>query len=159
MHRPRLRWHERRDNRTIESVQYLHGVPFVRDLAFTPSTSCSLFNNSGIAIAECSHLSFQQGVCTGDITFAWLNGKQAFEVIQPRDFPKAASVYDVAAFIQRKLAASILGPTMRSIWARAGFHGEERLGVYARTGLSGNSSLERVGPLSSTRRPFPFPGS
>jgi len=75
---------ERRETRTVESVQVLNGVPFVRDLGFGQGSQCQFGYLPGTnrAMAECSHLSFQQGTCTGDITFAWQVGKQAFEVFE-----------------------------------------------------------------------------
>ena len=70
------------ETRTVQSVQALPGVTFARDLEFTEATSCQLDNVAGRATAECSNLAFQQATCTEKITFAWLNGKQAFEVVE-----------------------------------------------------------------------------
>lgn len=73
---------EKRETRTIRTVQILGGVPFARDLAFTGSTFCQLGNASGRALINCGGLNFAQGTCNGDITFGWQNGKQTFEVVE-----------------------------------------------------------------------------
>jgi hypothetical protein len=41
-----------------------------------------LGNVNGVAVFDCFDLSFQQGVCNRNITFAWNVGKQAFEVVE-----------------------------------------------------------------------------
>lgn len=63
------------------TVQY-EPRTFVTGLGFTTATRCELFVQNARAFAECSGLSFQQGTCTGDITFGWQNGKQSFEVVE-----------------------------------------------------------------------------
>jgi trypsin len=73
---------EVRETRTVKSIQVLNGRPLVTGLGFTAATRCQLFMQSGRAFAECSGLSFQQGTCSGDITFGWQNGKQSFEVVE-----------------------------------------------------------------------------
>lgn len=72
---------ERRETRSVQTVQILNGVPFTSNLGFTNNTQCELIDFNGRAGFECSGLSFQQGTCNGKITFAWLNGKQAVEVV------------------------------------------------------------------------------
>jgi len=72
---------ERRETRTIRSVQILGGVPFVGGLAFAQSSFCELFNQGGRGLFTCAGLVFPQGTCNGDVTFAWQNGKQSFEVV------------------------------------------------------------------------------
>lgn len=73
---------ERRETRSVQTVQILNGVPFAANLGFTNSTQCNLITFDGRAGFECSGLSFQQGTCNGKITFAWLNGKQGVEVVE-----------------------------------------------------------------------------
>jgi len=73
---------ERRETRAVQTVRTLSNFPRVTDLAFLSSTSCQLFNQSATAFAECSGLGFAQGTCSGDVTFAWSNGKGAFEVVE-----------------------------------------------------------------------------
>lgn len=72
---------ERRETRSVQTVQILNGVPFAANLGFTNATQCNLITFNGRAGFECSGLSFQQGTCNGKITFAWLNGKQGVEVV------------------------------------------------------------------------------
>lgn len=75
---------ERRDTRPVRSVQLLNGVPFSSNLGFGQNSQCEFgfLSGSTRAAAECTGLTFQQGACNGTITFAWLNGKQAFEVVE-----------------------------------------------------------------------------
>jgi secreted trypsin-like serine protease len=73
---------ERRENRSVEIVRPLPGVPRVTNLTFSPSSSCDLRSEGGVATAECSNLLSSQGACPGDMTFAWSNGKAAFELVE-----------------------------------------------------------------------------
>jgi hypothetical protein len=72
---------ERRETRTIDVVRPFNALPRVTNLGFLPSTDCSLGTLGGIAAVECSNLAFTQGTCTGRMTFAWSNGKGAFELV------------------------------------------------------------------------------
>lgn len=71
---------ELRETRTINSVQPFSGVPRVTNLGFLPTSSCEFRTENGVAKAECSNLTFTQGTCNGRMTFAWSNGKGAFEL-------------------------------------------------------------------------------
>lgn len=64
------------ETRTVETVGVLPGFGFARDLAMNGPCEFTAADEF-----KCSGVDFKQGPCKGDITFRWLNGKQAFEVV------------------------------------------------------------------------------